>query len=149
MENSETAKEVDSIAHVISEISERPEEILDISPVKQEDNFIDEGRKIEDPLEEKGNNLQNEVEITAPTALTEERVEDISPVMVTQENTSINELLDAKEHNEKTTAKTEEDEEIEQNNDNSGITTEEVNLILSNQIMLSSFFVFEFKFELC
>ncbi|KAL5797030.1 hypothetical protein ACOSQ2_001850 [Xanthoceras sorbifolium] len=98
-ENSETAKAVESIAHQTVKTTESPKEILDASPVKQEVNFLSEGKTTEASLEEI-------------------KKEDISPVMVAEENSNTNELVDAKEDTEKKSLKNEENlEHILQKNE--------------------------------
>ncbi|KAK4847209.1 hypothetical protein QYF36_027038 [Acer negundo] len=90
LENSETAKAVKSIAHETSETTEIPKEILDTSPVKHEENFLSEGKMTEASLEEK-------------------KEEDISPVIVAEEKSNGNELVDAKEDTAKKPLKNEAD----------------------------------------
>ena len=90
MEISETAKAVESIAHETSETTEIPKEILDTSPVKHEEKFLSEGKITEASLEEK-------------------KEEDISSVIVAEEKSNGNELVDAKEDTAKKPLKNEAD----------------------------------------
>ncbi|KAK0589641.1 hypothetical protein LWI29_016693 [Acer saccharum] len=87
VENSETARAAESIAHETSEMIESPKELLDTSPVKHEEKLQSEGKTTETSLEEKN--------------------EDISCVMVADKNSSANELVNAKD--EKKSSKSEDD----------------------------------------
>ncbi|KAK2661688.1 hypothetical protein Ddye_000262 [Dipteronia dyeriana] len=75
-------------------------------------------------LEKKRDNLQSEGDNLAPIeASPEEKDEDRSPVMAAQDNSSVNELLDAKDNIEKNPSKTEEDLEHISHKDEPGEKT--------------------------